>query len=55
MGVPIPDSASGAGSLLLLRSLMVLPVGGLALLCLLVLRPFLTQASSALPFGKPRA
>jgi len=40
MDVRIPDSSSGAGSLLLRRSLMALLVGGLAFLCLLVLRPF---------------
>jgi hypothetical protein len=47
MDARIPDSTSGARSLLLRRSLMALLVGGLALLCLLVLRPFLAPMAWA--------
>lgn len=41
MSAPIPDSTPAARSPLLRRSLLALLVGVLALLCLLVLRPFL--------------
>src|SRR5579864_5492288 len=41
MHFPVPDNGSGAASLLLRRVLLAILVGALAILCVLVLRPFL--------------
>ena len=41
MDVPEPDNGTGAASLLLRRALLAILVGALAVLCVLVLRPFL--------------
>ena len=42
MDVPAPDIGTGAASLLLRRAPLAILVGALAVLCVLVLRPFLT-------------